>query len=299
MLNLSQKVNSYLNACVVSTLLILIPEIAQAQIKMHPLVIEKDAKQGQAQGIINVTNTGSKIFRARVYSSPFTYKQNGFENLKASPHDLTPYLIFSPRELVVEPGQTRQIRMNTRLLPSMKEGEYRAVIFTENLQAVENNGSGMSIGVVPRIGATFFVRHGEASPNLVVQNATYNPKTKRIILLVKNTGNASVRPETNWTLNNADREIVKGEAGKTTVIAEGERNIQIDLSKNQEKVAVGNYKLTGELIWKEGKKDKSLPFNVDVNISDKVATTDTTATDAIDNQKVSLESRLKMLLKSN
>lgn len=256
-------------------------------------MIEAEAKRGQAKGTINITNVSNETFRARVYSLPFTYKKEGFSVLESSPEDLSPYLVFSPRELVVEPGQTRQIRIVSRLLPSMTNREYRAVIFTESLQANETD-KGSATAIVPRLGVTVFVRHGDASPNLKVESASYNPKTKKITLQVKNSGNATARPKINWNLQTSAGKVTDGKIDAYTVIAEGERNIQIDLSAKEKEIAAGNYKLAGELTWREGDKDKNLPFNVDVNISDKVAVMDATET-----QKASLESRLKKLLKSD
>ncbi len=57
---------------------------------------------------IQATKDGSPI--------PFTYSKNGFKELESSPNDLTPYLIFSPRELEIQPGKKRRIRVLTRLL---------------------------------------------------------------------------------------------------------------------------------------------------------------------------------------
>ena len=52
--------------------------------------------------MINISNNSNKPYRARVSLSPFTYNQEGLQVLQSSPNDLTPYLTFSPRELVIE-----------------------------------------------------------------------------------------------------------------------------------------------------------------------------------------------------
>ena len=142
------------------------------------------------------------------------------------------------------------------------------------------------------MGVTFYVRNGDVAPSLQVESASYNPKTKKITLQIKNSGNATARPKINWNLQNSGEKVTDGRESAYTVIAGGERNIQIDLSKNEKEIAASNYKLTGELTWREGNKDKNLPFNVDVNISDKVGLTDVKSY-----QNNSLESRLKLLKK--
>ncbi|MDJ0736546.1 MAG: P pilus assembly protein, chaperone PapD [Nostocaceae cyanobacterium] len=267
MFNKTHKFISYFSGCALSTL-VLFAGIAQAQVKVSPIVIEAEAKKGQARGIVQLTNTGDKVYRARVYAQPFTYTQNGFKTVESSPNDLTPYLIFSPRELVIQPGQTRQIRMNSRLLSSMKEGEYRAVIFTESLDEIKQQ-EGKTVSIKPRFGIPVYVRHGKTSPNLTVKSASFNPQQKNIQLLVSNSGSASARPQAEWTLKQGETQIGTGEVNNTTVIAEGERYILIPFSNGDKQVSAGNYQLSGNLIW--GDKNKKLPFQFDVTISPEQA----------------------------
>lgn len=263
----THKFISYLSGSILSTL-VLFTGIAQAQVKVSPIVIEAEAKKGQARGIVQLTNTGDKVYRARVYTQPFTYTQNGFKAVESSPNDLTPYLIFSPRELVIQPGQTRQIRMNSRLLPSMKHGEYRAVIFTESLDEIKQQ-EGKTVSIKPRFGIPVYVRHGKTSSNLTVKSASFNPQNKNIQILVSNTGNASARPQAEWTLKQEETKVGTGELNNTTVIAEGERYILIPFPNADKQVSVGNYQVSGNLIGSD--KKTKLPFQVDFTISPEQA----------------------------
>jgi len=266
------KFISYLAGSLLSSLLF-IPTIAKAQIKVAPMTIEMKAERGQSKGVINITNQGDTTFRARVYAAPFTYNRDGFESLDSSPNDLSSYLTFSPRELVIEPKQTRSIRVVSRLLPSMAKGEYRAVLFTENLQEIESKSGNATVGIVPRIGMTVFVRHGDVTPNLTIKDARFNPQTKNIQLLVSNTGNATALPKTEWKLTQGGTIVGKGSIYSTTIIAEGERYIQISDVLTQQKISAGNYELSGELIWGNDKKPNKLPFKVGLNISSEQAET--------------------------
>lgn len=264
MSKLADKIISYLSGCALSYLLLL-PGIAQAQIKIEPLVIETNSQRGQATGVITVTNPSEETFRARVYALPFTYDKDGFEVLESSPNDLTPYLVFSPRELVVEPGQSRRIRVVSRLLPSMTQGEYRAVIFTEPLQEITESSG---VGIIPRIGVTMYVRHGDVSPELRIEGANYDPKSHQIQLLVSNSGDATARPKiASWQLSQNGTAIKTGETEAFTVIAEGERYLLIPYPANRENVSPGNYQLTGSLIWGDSNNPDELPFSVDLTIS--------------------------------
>ncbi|MBE9124622.1 P pilus assembly protein, chaperone PapD [Coleofasciculus sp. LEGE 07092] len=239
---------------------------AQAQMRISPLVIEAQANRGQAQGIINVTNNSNEPFRGRVYAEPFTYGDNGFQSLTSSPSDLTPYLQFSPRELTVPPGVTRRIRLITRFPPSLPEGEYRAVVFTETLQETTDS-SGNSVALTARIGTTVYVRQGDLSPNLAVESASWNPEQKKIQLRVQNTGQASARPAVSWTLQQGNTEVETGTLDPTGIVAESDRNFLLNYSaQGQPAPTAGKYQLTGELVWAQGDNQRTQPFSVNLTI---------------------------------
>ena len=251
----------------------LVSGIAKANISISPMVVETEAKRGQAQGRITVSNPSAENFRARVYTSPFTYdKETGFKTLSESPKDLTPYLQFSPRELQVEASRKRNIRFIVRFPPNLPDGEYRTMIFTENLQkgTITETDSETNVtlqtNIIPRIGVALYVRKGDVSPNLNFPSARVNPKTNQIQLLVNNKGKASAIVAGDWKLKKGKEVIQKGNILDTTVLAEGERYLNAkSLSKNQSKLAPGEYQLTGELGWGVNKKNR-VPFTVDVTI---------------------------------
>ncbi|WP_414623114.1 hypothetical protein [Calothrix sp. CCY 0018] len=250
----------------------LLSGIAKANISISPMVVETEAKRGQAQGRFSVTNTDSKDFRARVYTSPFTYdKETGFKTLSKSPTDLAPYLQFSPRELQVGASRKRNIRFIVRFPPSLPDGEYRTMIFTENLKrgTITETDSKTNVtlqtNIIPRIGVALYVRKGDISPNLSFASARVNPNNQ-IQLLVSNKGKASAIVAGDWQLKKGKEVIQKGNISDTTVLAEAERYLTAkSLNKNQPKLTPGEYQLTGELGWGVNKKER-IPFNVKVTI---------------------------------
>ncbi|MEM9215544.1 MAG: P pilus assembly protein, chaperone PapD [Cyanobacteria bacterium P01_F01_bin.150] len=241
---------------------------AFAQVGLSPLVIEVEAERGQAQGTINVVNNTSEPFRARVYVEPFTYEaEEGFQILENDTDDLSPYLQFSPRELEVAPNTTRRVRFVSRFPPSLPEGEYRAVIFTENL--VETiDGSGTEVTLRTRVGSTVYVRHGEIAPNLVVDSARVESDSGQLQLLVQNTGQASIRPAAIWQLKQGDTVIESGETGQFAVLAESERYFRFEsASERLNTAAPGQYQLEGSLVWRTlDNEEASLPFAVSFTI---------------------------------
>ena len=258
-----------LSSIVFSTFL-LSENTAKADIAISPLVIETAAKQGQAQGNITVTNGDTKSFRARVYTEPFTYDlETGFKLLDSSPFDLTPYLQFSPRELEVPGTDNRRIRFVARFPPSLPDGEYRTMLFTENLEATfqeeqdSSKGAIFRTAIVPRIGVAVYVRKGNISHNLTAVNARFDSKSQQLQLLVKNSGKASVITQGEWTIKKEDKQIYNGRGIDTTVIAEGERYLTVDYSNAAKKIQLepGEYQLSGNLGWGVNQTNK-IPFSV-------------------------------------
>lgn len=268
-----RKKNWYLTSWLLSITLLWAGK-SVAQVSISPLVIEVETKRGQAQGVINVGNETNEPFRARVYAEPFTYSRDqGFQTLgKGEKTDLTPYLQFSPRELNVPAGIERRIRFIVRLPPSLPLGEYRAVVFTENLKETINQ-SGTRIGLSTRIGVTIYVRNGDLSPTLSVENASWNSEKKQIQMLVNNIGDASARPQVNWILKQKETVIKMGNLNATGIIAHSQRNFLLEYSD----ITPGEYQLSGELIWSKGQNQQKKSFNVNLTIP----TTTTTSKDAL------------------
>jgi len=221
--------------------------------QISPMTIQTNATRGMANSMITVKNTGKETIYLRVSSEPFIFNIDGMELLETSPQDLSHYLVFAPREMTIKPSQSRRIRLNVRFLPSTKEGEYRAMIFTEPTQQTGET----QMGVVPRIGVAMYVRKGDIKAQLSVLNVTY--KDKHIVLRAKNTGKATARPRVYWKLNKSGQEIAGGRSGKYTVMTE--RNIKIGGNKSPkiESLKAGTYQISGRLAWGTGEKN-SLSF---------------------------------------
>lgn len=246
---------------------------ALAQVGLSPLVVELDAERGRAQGVITVTNDTDDIFRARVYMEPFTYDQeDGFQTVESSPSDLSPYLRFSPIELEVPAAESRKIRFVAQLPPSLAEGEYRGVLFTETLVETLNE-DGVSVILKTRVGSTIYVRHGDIEPNLTVNGASVDSDANRLELLVNNDGPASIRPRVSWQLSQAGTEVAIGETEPISIIAGGRRSLGLgNLGENIPDLAPGRYQLTGELIWPDDNDWETLAFTADLTVPSTIST---------------------------
>jgi hypothetical protein len=266
------RVSLSLTSIVLSSFLVL-ENSAQADVAVSPMIVQTTAKRGQARGLVTIYNLEQTPFRARVYTSPFTYdKERGFQALPSSPNDLAPYLQLSPKELNVNAANRRNIRFIVRFPPSLPDGEYRTMIFTENLQATnvtetdKKSGVVLQTAIVPRIGVAVYVHKGKLSPNLSANSATFDPKSQNIRLLVTNKGKASAVIAGEWKLTQGNQVIQSGLVGDTTVIAEGERYVSFK-STNSPQVTLppGNYEISGKLGWGENKSN-TFPFKATLTV---------------------------------
>lgn len=240
---------------------------AQAQIGVSPLVIETQAQRGQAQGILTIRNPTTQASRARIYSEAFTYdRETGFQVLAESEQDLSPYLRFSPREMTIPPGESRQVRFIAQLPPDIEQGEYRTVLFTETLIEATDEQQNL-VGIQARIGATVYVRVGDVAPNLSVEEAHYDVQEQDIELLTQNSGKASARVAVNWRLSQEGNLIAEGEMPATSVIAERDRVLSLVLPEASASLMnAGTYQLSGELMWTVNQNQETLPFEIDLII---------------------------------
>ena len=217
---------------------------ANAQLGMAPLFLEDQSVRGRSQGVITLSNVTDSPVRVRLYSEPFTYGRSGFVSLDEDPTDLSDYLQFSPREAVIPAKSEQRIRLLSLFPPSLPEGEYRTIVFAEELfdGTLGENEAAVSV----RIGSTVYVHKGELSPELTGLSAQLAPDKSTIDLLVGNEGSATARAMVGWQLEQSGNVIAEGESNPQTVIANGDRNFSLKLPST---LPSGSYTLRGELSW--------------------------------------------------
>ncbi len=232
---------------------------SRAQIGLSPLFLEEQAVRGKAQGVITLVNSANRPIRVRLYSEAFTYEREGFTSLEDDPVDLSPYLQFSPREVVIPAKMEQRIRLMSLFPPDLPEGEYRATVFAEELMdnAVEANATSISI----RIGSTVYVHQGELAPVLLGLDAQLASEPVALELLVGNQGSATARAEVNWRIEQSGTAIAQGKTSPRTVIAGGDRTFPLALPNA---LSSGSYTLRGTFSWMTHGEMSAEPFELPV-----------------------------------
>jgi P pilus assembly chaperone PapD len=224
-------------------------------IGVKPMIIQLDATQQGASGSFVVINNEDKELEVNVSPSAFTYEEQGFKPLPSSPDDLSSYLVFSPKSLILKPKENRQVRFNARFLPSTAAGEYKTMLFAT--QAIPVNAENkQQTQIIPRMGVAVYVRLGDVKPDLTVKGALY--KDKKVFLVLNNAGKASVFPRAEWTLEGAGKTMsnkgLNTAFDPISVVAGGKRNMEFRFD-GLNQLPMGNYKLSGTLFW--GDKDEN------------------------------------------
>ena len=251
---------------------------AYAGLFLSPMYLKMESQQGQSKGVLQIGNTSSKPIRVRLSATAFTYNENGVfqrrspqEIANSNPsnpslnHDLTPYLRYSPREMVIPGNSSRRVRLISLLPPSLPVGEYRTAIFAETLQET-TNAQGYKVGLNMSIGSALYVAKGEIKPEITVDKTNFDVKNKEIKLLINNTGSATAKGGITWTLKQGKKVISSGESGGS-FLPNSQTSIVLNRHKNNQKtLTTGIYQLEGKIVWNEADRKQTSSFNFDLEI---------------------------------
>jgi P pilus assembly chaperone PapD len=245
------------------------PIYAQAvSITVSPMVTISQLKGAQSRSSFSISNKSQIPIRTRVYAQDFDYDaQKGFVKISDHPHSANPYLQFSPKELVIPPGGTREVRLNITIPPSKPDGEYRVAVFTEDLteRKITDPNNLYSTIIRPQIASVFLISKGAITPQISAVSLSWNSEGNKPRLLLRNQGQASAYPEVNWKLKQGNTEIDSHSIQGIVLLAGREREIDIKIPTDK-KLTPGNYTLVGEIDNKDG---KLIPFSLSVNIPAK------------------------------
>ena len=120
-----------------------------------------------------ITNNSADPIRVRIYPRFVAFDADGRPAERESdPYDLGAWLVFNPRQVALAPRQRRVIRFSVRPPPKLAPGEYRAVVFFEELPSAPPTlekkeeqppqGVGLSLSLLTRLGVTLYGRVGQA-----------------------------------------------------------------------------------------------------------------------------------------
>jgi P pilus assembly chaperone PapD len=234
---------------------------------ISPMVTISDAKGSQAKGSINVSNSGKEPLRMRVYAEDFTYtRTTGYVPSSKHERSAIPYLQFSPRELTVPPGVTRNVRVGITLPPSAPDGEYRAAIFVEELreQEVKTDAPKKNqVVMLARVASVFFIAKGGVKADLQVNSAVWNNQQKTLNIVLTNQGKKSAYPNVFWKIVQNGKEVTDGSILGVVSQSGNDREVTLRSKDKNLSLPSGKYQLSGEIV---NDRQKPVPFSIGVSI---------------------------------
>lgn len=144
-----------------------------ASIVVSPTKIEINAnkiKNNYTTAAIEIKGDSNKPIRFRAYPGYFTISNTSemiMQDSKGDPHDLSKKIRFVPSEFTVPAGKSQKIRVNIAGIKTLPDGESRAVLYLEDVNAKEVNldnmpsGIGAQLVLKTRVGVPVYVDKGK------------------------------------------------------------------------------------------------------------------------------------------
>lgn len=121
----------------------------------------------------------------------------GFYKAGTQPNSATPWIIYSPAEVTVQPGQTHSIRVTVSVPKDATPGDHLAALIVEQRpETIKLNRNARQMVMRFRMGAMFYIIVPQATRRGTLANLQAAADAKGIVITptLKNEGNSVVRP---------------------------------------------------------------------------------------------------------
>lgn len=185
-------------------LLITVPVFAS--ITVSPTKIEINAnKIKNNYTTVAVEIKGDKVpMRYRIYPEYFTISEKSEMVIKensSDPHNISKKIRFVPSEFTIPAGKSQKVRVNIANIKSLPDGESRAVLFFEDVNAKEltlpyaGSGIGAQLILKTRVGVPIYVDKGNFKKQADIEYLNISKEKDGLYTNMKivSTGNSKVR----------------------------------------------------------------------------------------------------------
>lgn len=189
---------------IITALMIGIP--TYASIVVSPTRIEINAnklKNNYATSAVEVKGDSTRPIRFRAYTGYFRVSDKAdiiFDDNKNDPYNMSSKLRFVPSEFTIPPGKSQKVRVNIANINSLPDGESRAIIYFEDVNAKEFNvpqagGIGAQLILKTRVGVPVYVDKGNFTKKADVESFGIVREKDGLYTQMKvvSTGNSRIR----------------------------------------------------------------------------------------------------------
>ncbi len=227
----------------------------EASLMLYPTKLEVLQKDKVVN--VNVVNKGDARGLYRIEMQDAVMNDNGSlnflgENDEKYPYSIQDFVTFSPKRMVLEPGQSQTVRIRFKKPADLSEGEYRShlavTLINKNVDETGRSkdkvdryvGNSVAIEVdymVKMSVPIFYYNSSNISSEVKIDNATYDNKdgAKSIMVSLTREGNNTVRGDFEiYHINNEGNKKLIGERKGSPIYFPSKKvNIQFPISDSE------------------------------------------------------------------
>ena len=176
-------------------------------ISLAPARLELEMQPGTETTVVvnldyHATSENSQPVRIVASLNDWTIDRDGqvkFERPNTLPNSASPWLIYSPAETTVTPGNLHAIRVTVSVPKDATPGDHLTALIVEqrpdNIKLTENR---RQVVIRYRMGAVFYIKVPQLRRQGSLESLSAETKDDQILVtpLLKNTGNSVIRPLT-------------------------------------------------------------------------------------------------------
>ncbi|MFQ5795518.1 MAG: molecular chaperone [Candidatus Bipolaricaulia bacterium] len=219
-------------------------------IRVSNMVFELSLAPGESGTFsFEVLNNETRTTRITVYLVDWRIHPDGsqvFLDPGILPRSNTAWIVVSPSEFGLNPGETQEVRFTISVPENVEGGTYWGMIFVEGSPIVTESG-GISILTVQRFGIKVYETTPEATlrDGRVTGMSLISLDPLKVKVAFENTGNASLRPEGRVEVMNEQGELVKRlEIGAFSVLPGANREVEV-VDEGGKRLGPGRYVVLG------------------------------------------------------
>ncbi len=190
---MSSFVTRFCSAVAVTAVLLasLCVPVAQANYSIDPLRVEINfkGKRRVATSSVKVTNLEETPIRLRAYVEDWNLDELGGLTLVGTDDTwgVSKRVRFNPKEFELQPEQVQVVRLAVSLPPTAPDGEYRGMLFFENLKSAQqrmalSNGYGATVEIKQRYGIAVYAFKNADNSNPTITTASVAPENNKTVL---------------------------------------------------------------------------------------------------------------------
>lgn len=180
------------------------PGASAIDVGVSPPRVELDLNSKSTRSnSITITNLSDKPAEMRAYVRNWTIDENNqLRDIASDEKSLDQWIIFTPSRFTIPPGKTQTLRFAVRPKVKPAPGEYRAVIYLEEVASDNQENFNGSINTVGRIGVVIYAHEGEIKRAGTVNSVTVDTKSNLVkaVFDVSNQGNANIRVDGQYAI---------------------------------------------------------------------------------------------------